>query len=89
MYWGVGAEIVRIFASGDENDLADSREIGRSSSIRLVLRLAMCHLRTKIAARRKVHVEAITTRTIVAVKTWVWLGPRLLNDCLMRQIEGG
>ena len=83
VYCGIGAEIAEIFASGDENDLCESRETGRSSSLSFVLRLETCHLRTKIAARRMVHAEAITTRTMVATIMWDWLGPRFASDCLV------
>jgi len=84
---GIGAEIAEIFASGDENDLAESLEGGRSSSVSFLLRLATCHLGIKIAARRMVHAEAITTRTMVATIMWDWLGPRFANDCLVCQTK--
>ena len=87
VYCGIGAEIAESFASGDENDLCESREVGRSDSVSFILCLATCHLRTKIAARRMVHAEAITTRTMVATIMWDWLGPRFANDCLMCQTK--
>ena len=87
MCCGIGADIFEFFASGEENDLCDSRETGLSSSTSFALLLATCHLRTKIVARRMVHAEAITTRTMVAIIMWDWLGPRFANDCLVCQAE--
>jgi len=70
VYCGIGAEIAEFFASGEENDLCESREAGRPSSASFALRLETCHLRTKIAARRMVQAEAIETRTMVAIIIW-------------------
>ena len=88
MCWGIGPEIAGIFASGDENDFPDSQETGRSSSVCLALRLAVCHLRTKIEARMMVHAEAITARIMVAIIIWDWSGSRFSNDCLVCQVMG-
>jgi len=72
---GIGAEaVVRIFASGDENDFSDNREIGRPGSVRLLMR----QLETRITMRTIAHAAAITTRTMMTtVNEWVWSSPRL------------